>query len=85
MASGASFAGTCLTHTAIFKNASGAWRKRQSDSCYQYFIFTATAQMGAADARARASLCYLGRSTNLSMYEHVILNGGTSKPIREKA
>jgi hypothetical protein len=45
MARGASFAGTCLTQTAIFKNASEKWRCEQSDSFYQNFVLGATRQI----------------------------------------
>jgi hypothetical protein len=48
MARGASFAGTCLTQTAIFKNASEKWQCEQSDSFYQNFIFGATGQIARA-------------------------------------
>src|SRR5271155_624801 len=56
MARGASFAGTCLTQTAIFKNASEKWRCEQSDSFYQNFVFGATGQIARCGAMRGAKV-----------------------------
>src|SRR5271170_6853831 len=81
MARGASFAGTCLTQTAIFKNASEKWRSEQSDSFYQNLVFGATGQI----ARRTGKIAY---ATNTLLYPALEEQGGVgaaeAEGIRER-
>jgi hypothetical protein len=61
--------------------ATNSKAKSKAHDC-QYFIFTATAQTGAADARGLVDLCHSGRDTNRARYEDVIFSG---KTFRENA